>query len=186
MAVVAAMAGGGCEALTGVVGYEEGHTAGCAVNVGGLHGPAQVRLCGHVRDGIVDEDGVKLPAQPHAAHIAFDVNTLRVEIAADPQHAWRAVDQGQFVVGFQMGRVVAAAAAQFEYGVGRGAAGSVQHLVEKGCFVGIVFGRREQRPPCGQFRIEFWWLCCHRLSNLPFRCGKVIVLLSHRVEIRHG
>jgi hypothetical protein len=89
----------------------------------------------------VDKYGIKQPSQPDCAHITRQVFALRVESAADRQHSWRWVNQGQVVMSFQMGGIVTAAAAQFQQSLERTWAGFAEHLVEKDGFLGIVSGR---------------------------------------------
>ena len=67
------------EGLGGFVWDEKGEAAGAAVGVGGGEGGAEIGLCGHVSDGVVDEDGVESAAEAEAAHVAWEVLAFGVE-----------------------------------------------------------------------------------------------------------
>jgi len=68
---------------------EQGDAARAAVREGGLDHLAQVRLGGHVGDGVVHEDRVERAPEPQRAHVALMVRALGVETPRHLEHVRR-------------------------------------------------------------------------------------------------
>ena len=152
--VVPAVVGGRLEGLGHRVGDEQRHPARPGVLERRREHRPQVVLGRHVRDRVVHEHRVERPPQPHRTHVALDVLALGVEPSAHRQHLRRAVDEREPEVGLQVRGVVAAARTELQ-DLARLAPGALdeQPAVVLG-LLGVLLGRREQRPPLGELAVE--------------------------------
>src|SRR5690606_40270490 len=55
----------------------------------------QVGFVEHVRDRVVDEDGVEGLVDPYCAHVSGDVSTFGMEPARHGEHVLGAIDEGR-------------------------------------------------------------------------------------------
>ena len=92
-AVVAAVRGARRERLTREVGHEDRDAARARVREGRADAVAEVALGRHVRDRVVDEDGVERPAEPERPHVSEHVLALGVELPAQREHLRREVGE---------------------------------------------------------------------------------------------
>ena len=90
----------------------------------------------------MDEDTIELAPQPDRTHVALDMLALRVQRAAHLEHAWSAVDEHHVESCFQIRRIIAAPAAQFQQRLrGSFTRTQQQSLIER-C---LLFGTRQER-----------------------------------------
>jgi hypothetical protein len=113
----------------------------------------------------VDKHHIERALQPDGAHIARLVFAVGVQVAAEGQHMRGQIDQGDGGEGgFHVQRVVAAAAAQLQQGRRRVSGLFGQQMQEEGGLFSGFSRVRDQRPPYGQFGVEFvhrWFLSPH-------------------------
>lgn len=123
---------------------------------------------GHVADGVVDKDGIEGLVEADVAHVTDDVFTFGVEFAADVDHGRRDIAKGHLEVLLHVEGVVAASAAEFEDVVEGGGGDAVKQGGVFGGVLGVVFWRREQRPPMSKIGVEpgmIRW-CFHGLEQM--------------------
>ena len=81
------------EGLAHLIGHEQGDASGPAVDEGCLHCRPQVHGGSHVTDGVVDEDGIKRPAEPKRPYVAFYVLALGIACTVHSEHLGRNVHE---------------------------------------------------------------------------------------------
>jgi hypothetical protein len=120
----------------------------------GAHGRGEVVLGEQIVDGVVDEHGIELGADPHRSHVAFQVTAPGVEASAHVEHCRSEVDERHLEMPLEVPCVAAAAAAELE-DVADGNLRRLHHhpRVQLG-LLRIVLGRRDERPPLGELGIE--------------------------------
>ena len=115
-------------------------------------GGGEIEWRTEVVDGVVDEYGIERAAEPYLPRVALHVMALGIEPAAHGQHLRRAVDESQRVVLLEVGGAIASSRAELE-DVDRAA-----HLVEQAPaesgLLGVLVGRRHERPPLREFRVH--------------------------------
>ena len=109
---------------------------------------------GHVHDRVMHEYGVEDAAQPHRAHVASQMLTLRIDRSAHLQHLRRQVDQRHLEVGPEMRCVVPAPGAQLEQRARRRRGGRQQVLAVDSGFLGVLARRGEQVEPGSELAVQ--------------------------------
>ena len=145
-AVVAAVRGAGRERLAREVGHEQRHAARARVRESRADAVAEVALGRHVRDRVVDEDGVERPPEAQRAHVAEHVLALGIQLPAQRQHLRGEVGQRAREASLQVRGVVAAARAQLEQRL-RLRQGLEDQPLVTGCLDRVVLGGGEQMEP---------------------------------------
>lgn len=153
-AVVAPVRRAAPETLARVIGREERHAAGVAVNERRPHRKTEVLLRCHVGNRVVHEHGVELPAEPDRPHVALRVPAFGIEHAAHLEHAGREVHEGHREVLLEVGRVAAPAGTKLENCSERHAGVSQHRSPEEPGLFRVVLGRRQDRPPLGQVAVQ--------------------------------
>jgi hypothetical protein len=87
VSIMAAVAGSRFECFFQMIGNEQCGATRPAVFEGRPHRRSQILFGRQVRNGVVQEDGIELPPEPHGAHIGQMVITLRIEAAAHLEHS---------------------------------------------------------------------------------------------------
>jgi len=123
------------------------------VGIGGAEAVAQLVLGRHVRDGVVDEDRVERPSQPHGTHVAEDVLAVRVDRATQSEHLRRDVRERAREVPLEVRGVVASTRSELEEGAGTGGGADDQAAIPLG-LRRIVLGRGQQVEPGREVSVE--------------------------------
>ena len=103
------------EVLDDVIGHEECHPPGSAMEESGLDCQSQVSFGGHVVNCVVGEDGVELTTEANCSHVPREVFTLRVEALGNCEHFLGEIHQSQVEEPLQIEGDVAATAAQLQH-----------------------------------------------------------------------
>jgi hypothetical protein len=98
----------------------------------------------------VHEDAVELAAEPHVAHVGFDVLGFEVQGAAHRQHAARKFDQGHREARLEVRGIAAPAAAQLEERGRRTPARLEQQALVEGRLIGVLERRLRRHCPASR------------------------------------
>lgn len=101
----------------------------------------------HVRDRVVDQDGIEGAVEPECSHVAGDVLAARIDLAAELEHLFGEITQGALESLFQVQRVVARARAEFEERTAGAGDSALEGGLEQLRFVFVVLRRVEQPIP---------------------------------------